>query len=53
MGEMVAKFLEQVERCSHLETSGLRVCDLILGLVDVYVHLAAHLEEVAGRLQAM
>jgi hypothetical protein len=34
VGEMVAKFQEQEERCSHLETSGLRVYDLILGLAD-------------------
>jgi hypothetical protein len=32
MGEMAAKFWEQGERCSHLEDSGSRICDLILGL---------------------
>jgi hypothetical protein len=30
VGEMLAMFLERVERCSRLEDSGSRVCDLIL-----------------------
>jgi hypothetical protein len=43
---MVAKFREQAERCLHLENSGSRICDLILGPVDDRVHSAVHLEEV-------
>jgi hypothetical protein len=30
-GAVLAKFLEQEERCSHLEKSIVMVCDLILG----------------------
>jgi hypothetical protein len=36
--------------CSHLETSGSRLCDLVLGLADDQVHLVARLEEAAGQL---
>jgi hypothetical protein len=32
VGEMVAKLREQAEQCSRLETFGLRVCDLVLGI---------------------
>jgi hypothetical protein len=32
VGEMATKFWEQGEQCSHLEDSGSRICDLILGL---------------------
>jgi hypothetical protein len=53
VGEMVAKFWEQAERCSRLETSWSRVSDLVLGPVDDRVHLTVCLEEAAGRLQAM
>jgi hypothetical protein len=53
MEEMVAMFWERAEWCSHLETSGLEVCDLVLGPTDGQAHLVAHLEEVAGQLRAM
>jgi hypothetical protein len=47
---MVAMFQEREMWCSHLETSGLRVCDLVLGLVDDQVHLVARLEEATRQL---
>jgi hypothetical protein len=47
-GEMVVKFWEQVEQCSCLKTFGLRICDLILGLADEWVHLTIRLEEATG-----
>jgi hypothetical protein len=53
VGKMVARFQEQAEWCSCLETSGLRVCDLVIGPVDDRVHLVAHLEEAARKLQVM
>jgi hypothetical protein len=53
VGEMVVKFQEGAEWCSHLETSGSEVYDLALGLVDGRAHPIALLEEVAGRLRAM
>jgi hypothetical protein len=37
------------ECCSHLNTSGSRVCDLILGPVDGQVPLVTHLEEDTGQ----
>jgi hypothetical protein len=53
MGEMVARFQKRAEWCSHLETSGLRVCDLALRPVSGYAHLVASLEEVTGQFQVM
>jgi hypothetical protein len=50
VGEMVARFEEQEEWCSHIETSDSRVCDLILGLADGHVPLVAYLKEVVGPL---
>jgi hypothetical protein len=50
---MVARFREQVEWCSLLETSGLKVCDLVLGPTDDQVHLIARLEEAAKGLRVM
>jgi polyphosphate kinase len=50
VGEMVARFQERAKWCSHLEASGLRVCDLVLGLADGRAHLVARLEEVFMRL---
>jgi hypothetical protein len=34
VGLMVSRFWESAEWCSRLETSGLRVCDLVLGPAD-------------------
>jgi hypothetical protein len=51
--EMVARFQERAEWCSHLKTSSSRVCDLVLGLADDRVHLVACLEESTGQLQVM
>jgi hypothetical protein len=34
VGEMVARFRERAKWCLHLETSGSRVCDFVLGPVD-------------------
>jgi hypothetical protein len=51
--EMAASFHERAEWCSRLETSGSRVCDLVLGPMDGRVHLAARLEEVARQLKVM
>jgi hypothetical protein len=34
VGEVVARFQEQAEWCSHLETSGSRVRNLVIGSVD-------------------
>jgi hypothetical protein len=48
VGEMVARFWERAEWCSHLETSSSKVCDLVLGPTDGRAHHVAHLEEVAG-----
>jgi hypothetical protein len=53
VGEMVVRFWERAEWCSRLETSGVKVCDLVLGLVDGRVHLVTHLEEVIERLRVM
>jgi hypothetical protein len=39
--------------CSHVEDSGLRVCDLILGLADNRVQPIVHMEEVVERLHVM
>jgi hypothetical protein len=53
VGEMLAKFREQVEQCLYLENSSTRVCDLVLRSVDDRVWPTVHLEEVTERLQAM
>jgi hypothetical protein len=45
--------LGPTESCSHHETFGSKVCDLVLGLVDGRVHLAARLEEVVWQLRVM
>jgi hypothetical protein len=50
VGEMVAKFHERAGWCSHLETSGSRVYDLVLGPTDDRVHLVTRLEEAIGQL---
>jgi hypothetical protein len=34
VGEIVIRFWEQAEWFSHLKTSGLKVCDLVLGPAD-------------------
>jgi hypothetical protein len=39
--------------CSHVEDSGLRVCDLILGLADNRVQPIVRMEEVVERLHVM
>jgi hypothetical protein len=41
VGEMVARFQERAEWCSHLVASGLRVCNLVLGSVYGRAHLVA------------
>jgi hypothetical protein len=51
--QKVVKFQEQALRCLCLETFGLRICGLILGLVGDWVHLAIRLEEAAERLQIL
>jgi hypothetical protein len=38
---------------AHVETSGSKVYDLVLGPMDGQVHLVAHLEEAAGRLRVI
>jgi hypothetical protein len=48
VGEIFSRFQEGEDWCSHLETFGSRVRDLILGPVDDRVHLVIHLEEAAG-----
>jgi hypothetical protein len=53
VGELVARFQERAEWCSHLETSGSEVSDLVLRPVDGRAHLVARLEEAVGRLWAM
>jgi hypothetical protein len=50
---MVARFREQAEWCSLLETSGLKVCDLVLGPTDGQVHLITRLEKAAKGLHVM
>jgi hypothetical protein len=50
--ELVTEFKEQAEWCSHLEYSGLRVCDLILVPSTDQVRLANCLEQDNGQLQA-
>jgi hypothetical protein len=50
VGDMVKKFQERAEWCSHLRDSGSRVCDLILGPTDDRVCLTIRLEEAAGQL---
>jgi hypothetical protein len=45
VSEMVPRFDERGEWCSRLETSGSRVCNLILAPADSPVPLVAHLEE--------
>jgi hypothetical protein len=50
VGEKVAKFPEQAAQCSRLETSGLRVCDLILGLADDRAPLVVGLEQAVARV---
>jgi hypothetical protein len=39
--------------CSRLETSGSKVCNLVLGPADGRVHLVAHLEDAVERLWVM
>jgi hypothetical protein len=51
VGEIVAQFWEYVGQCSHLEATGLGVCDLVLGPADDETNVAACLEEVTGRLR--
>jgi hypothetical protein len=34
VGEIVIRFWERAEWCSRLKTSGLKVCDLVLGSAD-------------------
>jgi hypothetical protein len=53
VGEMVARFWERAEWCSHLETSGSEICDLVLGPADSRVHLVARLKEAARQLCVM
>jgi hypothetical protein len=53
VGEMVTKFQEQAEQCLHLEDSGSRVYNLILGSADDRVCPTVDLDEVAEQLQAM
>jgi hypothetical protein len=53
VGEIVAKFQEQAKWCSHLEASGSRVYDLVLGPVDGRAHLVARLEEAVRQLWVM
>jgi hypothetical protein len=53
VGEMVARFQERVKWCPRLETSGSRVCDLVLGPMSDQIHLVAHLEEAIRQLQTM
>jgi hypothetical protein len=48
--ELVTEFWKQEERCSHLEKSGVTVCDLILGLPSSQVQQADRLEEVMRQL---
>jgi hypothetical protein len=48
VGEMITRFRERAEWCSHLETSSSKVCDLVLGPTDGRAHHVAHLEDVAG-----
>jgi hypothetical protein len=53
VGEMIVRFWDPVEYFSCLETSGSRVCDLVLGPADGQAHLVTRLEEAVGRLQVM
>jgi hypothetical protein len=53
VGKMVARFAERGEWCSHLESSGSRVCDLILVLADGQVALVTRLEEAVGQFCVM
>jgi hypothetical protein len=53
VGEMVARFWERAKWCLHLETSGSRVCDFVLGPADGQAHLVACLAEAAKWLQVM
>jgi hypothetical protein len=53
VGEMATSFQEWAEWCSHLETSGSRVCDLVLGPTDGQAHLVACREKAARQLQVM
>jgi hypothetical protein len=50
--ELLTKFREQVERHSHLEKFGTRICDLILRAPSGRVGLVNYLEEVISRLWA-
>jgi hypothetical protein len=53
VGEMLSQFWERLEWCPHLETSGSKVYDIILGPADGRVHLVARLEEAAWQLWVM
>jgi hypothetical protein len=53
VGDMLAKFQEQEERCLRLKNSGMRVCNLILGSSDDQVWPTNHLEEAIGQFLVM
>jgi hypothetical protein len=50
VGEMVTRFHERAEWCSHLKASGAGVCNLVLGLANGQVHLVNRLGEVTRQL---
>jgi hypothetical protein len=53
VGEMVERFWERAEWCSHLKAFDSKVYDLVLGPVDDGVHLVARLEEATKRFWVM
>jgi hypothetical protein len=44
VGELVVEFRKLERRCSQLEQSGVRICDLLLGLPPGRARLADRLE---------
>jgi hypothetical protein len=53
VGEMVARFQERAEWCSHLEASDSSVGDLFLWPADGRAHLVTCLEEAATQIGVM
>jgi hypothetical protein len=50
-GEIVARFWEYADRCSHLEAASLGVCDLVPRPTGDETNVTTRLEGVAGRLR--
>jgi hypothetical protein len=53
MNKLASQFQRLEEMCSQLEGLGARICDQLLGWSPSQGCRADHLEEAAGRLEAM